>query len=398
MQFMRKQLRWWLLVAALVAASVIAPSSASAQQVPPVIFTGPLSHQPYDDQGLFLALGLKYMKTNRPLRTQEIAVRGFYDGDGFITGRPYNLIGSGDTALSTRDVYGPGLFQPGWDIFLGYRFNSGLVVELQWRHLHEARYAAQAHLIPPNFNVGNQFENTFLSAPVSNFPVDFAGNETNVPIGTSATTFGIWNAASFMQIDFTQRYDIYGLNARMPIVQNDRYRSYGIFGPRIVWIWDRFRWSTVDTDEDGNSSPETAATYSNTVSNRLYGVHAGFGHDWFLGSTPIGAFAFNLDIEGGLYLDIVKTRAAWDREDGFGGARRGRRHFRLSPGAEVRAGLKWYPWEAISLELGYEVQTFFNTVASPRPVDFNFASVDPEYRTQLFRWWHGVNFNICFVF
>ena len=32
---------------------------------------------------------------------------------------------------------------------------------------------------------------------------------------TAATTFGIWNAASYMSIEYTQRYDTYEINARV---------------------------------------------------------------------------------------------------------------------------------------------------------------------------------------
>src|SRR5205807_1841538 len=136
--------------------------------------------------------------------------------------------------------------------------------------------------------------------------------------------------------------------------------------------------------------PANIAIFSNVVSNRMYGAHFGFGNDWYLGSTPIGAFAFNLDIEGGLYVDLVKTTANWNRGDGLVSSGRSGRLSSLSPGAEVRAGLKWYIWEGISLEAGYDIQTFFNTVASPKPVDFNLANVDPQYEHIFFRWYHGM--------
>lgn len=395
---MRMRIRHCL-VAAVMVASMAVPSSARAQtDVPPVIFTGPLSHMRYDDGGIYSVLGFRMMKSNRALKWQEIAVRGFFDQDGAITGSQYALIGSGESALTTSQLYGPGANQPGWDLRLGYRFQNGLVVELQWLHLVEARYHAQAALIPPSFNVGNIFQNTFISQKVSNFTNEFAGNDTNVPIGTSATTFGIWNAASFMSIELVQRFDIYGVNARIPIWQTDNYRSYGIFGPRIVWIFDRFQWRTVDQDEQGNAGPDTTAIYSNTVSNRLYGVHCGCGNDYWLGNTPIGGFAFTLDFEGGIYLDIAKTRAAYDRADHGAGTRRSRIFHTLAPGAEVRAGLWWYPWEGISIQVGYDIQTYFNTMSSPRPVDFNVGSVNPEYEHQFFRWWHGLYAGINFVF
>ena len=51
--------------------------------------------------------------------------------------------------------------------------------------------------------------------------------------------------------------------------------------------------------------------------SKMYGAHFGCGQDWYLGSTPIGAFAFNLDIEGGLYVDPARTLVNWNRGDGL---------------------------------------------------------------------------------
>jgi len=392
---MGKRFGWLLAAAGLF----LAPSFASAQmEVPPAIFTGPLSHPRYESGGLYWAFDFIYLKTNRPLKGQIVGERGILDLDGSIAGQAGGFVGSREIALHTEQVRGPGLNQPGWDMMVGWRFESGVVVELHWRHLVQARYTAQASIIPPSFNVGNQFENTFLFAPVVNFTTDFAGNATNIPVGSSAAVFGIWNGASLMQIEYVQRYDIYGINARIPIVETDRWRNYGLFGPRVVWLWDRFKWRTVDLDEQGNGGPETTAIYSNTVSNRLYGIHAGFGNDWFLGHTPMGGFAFSLDLEGGLYLDQAKTFAHWDREDRAVGTHRSRRLFALSPAAEVKGTLFWYPWEAVSLQAGYDLTMYFNTYASHRPIDFNVGTVDPEYNRQFLRWYHGLRFGISFVF
>ncbi len=396
MPFMRKRIRWLLLVAALV----LAPSSALAQmEVAPVSFTGPLSHPRYDDGGPYIGLALPYLKTNRPFDNQVIAYRGFFDLDGAL-GTQFAWVGSKDVALQTSQLFGPGTWQPGWDITAGYRFHNGTVVELQWRHLVQARYTAQAALIPPGFNVGTNFENTFVSSLVSGFGTEWAGNEFNTadPNATAATTFGIWNAASFMQIEWVQRFDVYGINVRVPMAETASYRSYGLFGPRIVWIWDRFKWRTVDQDENGEATPDTVAIYTNQISNRLNGVHFGSGHDWYFGDTPIGGFAATIEVEGGLYLDMCKTRVAWDREDLQTGIRRARRFYPLSPAAEIRAGLWWYPWEAVSIQVSYEFQAYFNTISSRQPIDFNLSTVNPEFNAQFIRFFQGIRFGISFVF
>jgi hypothetical protein len=286
---------------------------------------------------------------------------------------------------------------PGWELVLGWRFEGGVAVELGWRHLVQSRFTAAAGLISPSFDLGNRLQNTFLFAPVVNFPSQWAGNDQNFPQGDVGATFGIWNAASFMQIEYVQRFDTYEIKARVPIWETADFRSYGIFGPRIVWIWDRFSWRTIDSDQFGQAGPSTTADYSNMMSNRMYGVHAGFGHDWWLGNTPIGGWAFTCELEGGLYLDLAKTNASYQLEDRSISSSRSRRFNTLSPGAEGRLGLWWYPWEGISLQLGYDVMTFFNTISSHRPIDFNLGTVDPEYTHQFFRWFYGIHAGISFV-
>jgi hypothetical protein len=388
------RIRWLMLIAGLL----LAPSLGMAQTfVPPTPFAGPLAMR--DEGGLYVGVQFVYMRTNRPLPvSQQIAVRGFKDLDGGTGVAPGTFVGSGEEALNTDQLRGPGVWQPGWDMWIGWRFQGGVAVELSWRHLVQARYTAAAHLVSPSFNLGPAFENTFLFSPVTNFSSDWAGNDQNLTAGTLATTYGIWNGASIMQMDLVQRYDIYSINVRVPITQTESHRVYGLWGPRIVWIWDRFHWRTVDVDVDGNSGPETTANYTNMVSNRMWGVHCGFGNDWFLGQTPIGAFSCEFELEGGLYLDLAKTRAAYEREDRNISSRRSRRFANLVPAAEARLGLKWWIYEGITIEAGYDIQAYFNTIASPRPVDFNLSQVDPEYQSLFMRCFHGMRFGITFTF
>lgn len=392
---MRNRFRWIFLLVGLLAL----PAPALAQyDVPPVVFTGPLSHPRYEDGGFYVGIDFLYWRTNRPLWSQNVAVRGILDLDGSISGVRNQFIGSGEPALDVGDVHGPGNFQPGWNLTVGWRFQNGIVVELGWRHLVQARYTAFASILAPSFNNGNAFENTFLFAPVTNVPLEFAGNPQNIPQGSTAATFGIWNGASYMSVEYTQRFDTYEINARVPIWEAYDWRSYGLFGPRVAWIWDRFRWRTVDVDVTGASGPGTTGIYSNTVSNRMYGVHAGFGNDWFLGSTPIGGFSFVCDLEAGLYLNLVKANSDWDLADGSFGVHRHRKLNSIVPSAEARLGFKWYPWEAISIDFGWDIMLFFNTIASQRPIDFNMGTNDPEYNHQFLRYWHGFRAGISFVF
>lgn len=391
---LRVRFRWLMLMAALL----LAPGALHAQapNVPPVIFNGPLGHQRYEGGGLYTGFQFLYWGTNQPLKAQSVAFRGFYTVDTGLGTAPGTFIGSREEALNTNQLLGPTTYQPGWEIFMGWRFENGVTVELGWRHLVQAKYHASAGLLSPSFNFGNSLENTFLTAFVVNFPSQWAGSDRNFPQGNIGTTFGIWNAASLMQIEYTQRFDTYELKARLPIWETADLRTYGLVGPRIAWIWDRFRWRTVDADALGQAGPQTTAIYDNTISNRMYGIHAGWGHDWWCGLTPVGGFAFTCEFEGALYANLTKTNAKYQLGDRSISSGRNRRFSTLVPGAEGRIGLWWYPWEGISMQVGYDVMTFFNTVSSHRPIDFNLGTVDPEYNRD-FRWFYGCHFGISFV-
>jgi hypothetical protein len=402
MRTMRKRFGWLLFAVGVLSA----PAAARAQdtnytyEVPPPSFpfTGPLSHPRYESGGFYAGAQFLYMKQSRPIGGQLVAVRGFMDVDGSITGTPRTFVGSGAEALNTNQVSGAGNFQPGSNIFIGWRFENGVTVDVNWLHLFDARYSASASSIAPGFLVGGQLADTFLFSGVSNFPPQFAGPAKNLPFGNPGATYGIWNAAETMQEQFKQRFDMGGINMRMPIWQTDSYRSYALLGPRLVSMWEEYWWRTVSSDPTGLNSGLDVATYHNIVSNRLYGVHMGCGNDWFLGTTPVGGFAATLDVEAGLYLDFVKGRAGYDLDTRSYAIHRSRNLASLVPGAEARAGLWWYPWEAISVNLSYNFYGFFNTIASRNPIDFNAGTVDPQYDTGIFRMLSGISFGVSFVF
>src|SRR5262245_28290553 len=78
---MRVMMRFrWLILAGAVLGS---PSLLNAQEmnyeVPPVIFTGPLSHPRYEQGGFYCAIQGLYWRQNRPIRNETIAYRGFID-------------------------------------------------------------------------------------------------------------------------------------------------------------------------------------------------------------------------------------------------------------------------------------------------------------------------------
>ena len=373
------------------------PVKAQYYEVPPVDFVGPLSHPRYEDGGFYVAMEALYWKGSRDLANQVLGRRGFYDTDGSITGVPSTHLGSNNQAIAL-DNLGPTTYQPGWNLTVGWRFQSGVSVALTWIHLNQATYSAVASTIGPGNNQTLDLSDTFISAPVVNFPPEFAGNARNLNAGNEGATYGIWNAATTMQILFVQRTDMYDLNARIPVWQTDTYRTYGLFGPRIVALWERFKWRTIDADQVGVAVNETVADYFNVISNRLYGVHLGGGYEWYMGSTPVGAFSFSLDAQASLYFDFANVRASYVRADEVTAASRRRDLTSLVPGLEAKASLWWYPWEAIQIHAGYDFFSFFNTISSPNPVDFNFGRLDPRFESGSLRLLRGFSFGIGFVF
>jgi hypothetical protein len=399
---MRTRIGWWILAAALL----LAPVRAFAQfhEVPPTIFTGPLSHPRYEEGGFYVGMQALVWHQTRPIGSQVVAIRGFLDTEGFTGQPPPVFVGSGDIALNTRDLRGPSTWQPGWNVTAGWRFESGVAVQLSWIHLSESRYAVSTGPIPPDFNVGPLLENTFLFSPVTNFSPLYAGPR-DIPLSqppdpfdpTAGALYGIWNGAENMSIEFLQRYEQVDISGRIPIWQTDSFRSYGLLGPRAIIMWERFKWRTVDLDERGNGTAANNAEYSNVVSNRLYGVVIGCGHEWFMGTTPIGGFSWSLDTAAGIYGDWTKMRAKYEREDGVTSASRKRNGFRPAGSLEAKGSLWWYPWEAVQVRMGYNLMTLLNTLASPEPIDFNMGIINPDYR-HVTRYLHGFEIGIGFVF
>lgn len=415
---MRTQFVKWFVVALTLAL----PAWATAQEVVPTRFVGPLSHPRYEDGGIYTSLEFLYMKQRNLTKTQPLVFRGFIDVDGSITGTAGTFVGSGAKALDAHDVAGAQSWSPGFNLTLGYRFADGLAIEARWWHLADVRSSAAASVIAPNYQNGPQLQDTFLFSPVFNVPPQFAGNANNVSSTTAnpGATWGIWNAASMSQIYFTQRFDMVDVMGRIPIMQTDNYRSYGLFGPRGIVMWERFKWRTVDVGlpsatidpntgvvtfptvgpngfASGNAGGNTIGDYNNVVSNRLYGMVVGCGNEFRLGDTPVGTFSVYADLNVALYLDFVKGRARYELEDRSISYTYARNLFTVAPGFDGRIGFQWYIYEAISIRLGYNYVGLFNTVASPTPVDFNVGLARPRYEKGQFRSFEGLDFGIGFV-
>jgi hypothetical protein len=330
-----------------------------------------------------------------PLRNQLVASRGLLDVDGAITGTPGTFIGSGATALQTNQVRGPGSYQPGFEAGFGYRFEDGTTVDFSWWHLTKVLYSAVATLLPKFNQLDPNLTNTFLFSPVFNFPLDFGGPPNDVG-GVAGGSFGIWNAADLMTLEFDQRNEMFDLTIRKPIFETECWRTYGLVGPRFVWFWERFKWFTVDLDVNGDPANNAdTAIYTNIVSNRMYGAFLGIGNECYLGH----GFSVSLDLQGTLFLDIVKERAKYERGDRHIGPERQRKKTDYVTVPEARATLNmwWYPYEGIQLKAGYDAMAFFNTVAGQTPIDFDYSAVAPRWE-RVFRFMDGLNIGIAFSF
>jgi hypothetical protein len=355
----------------------------------------PIGNTQPDLGGLFVGAEYLLLRQTNPIRGQPIATRGFIDEDGSITGVPGIHIGTGVLALDANQVSGPNGFQPGFRAGAGWRYGDGSAISVDFIYLTTSRKIAAATLAPPGLNVFNNFSESFISAPVFNFPNNFAGPPDKIGVGNPEAAFGIWNGASIMTLAFDQRFNQAQATYRFPVYETECYRMSGLVGPRIAWIWERFRWVTTDLPASGTPNFDTdVAVYNNIVSNVMYGVHAGGSQEWYIGH----GFAVQLDLEAALFADSVAEQASYELGNHFGVRnKRSRREVVVVPEFQGMLGMQWYPYEGVQIMVGYNLMWFLNTIASPQPVDFDYGSLTPRYeRTN--RLFDGLQAGISFSF
>lgn len=374
----------------------------------------PLYHDRPETGGFFVAAEFVFMRQTNPIGNQLIAVRGILDADGSVLaalggpgaiqtlpcqnlfpgcGLVGNFIGSGAEAVNTKQVGGE-TYVPGWRATVGYRFREGYVIEANWTHLFNARYIGGATLVPYLFQNGPLLADSFLFAPVFNFPPTYAGPTNDLAIGNPLALYGVWNGAEEMSIKFEQRYDEYNIGGRVPIVEDECNRCYGLVGMRHVWLWERFKWRTVDYDNISQAGPEDSSTYINIVSNPMYGPYMGVGYECYLGH----GFSIALDMNAAILADFVREQARYMRNDRVTVAKRDRREYKFVPELEAEVDIFWYPLAGIEIRVGYDFKAFFNTIASPEPVSFNFSGLNPPFKTEAFRMVDGIKAGIGFIF
>lgn len=387
-----------------VLAAVIAvgwPTSAAAQEggfQTPVLGDGlPIPTGQAGQPGFYTGVEFVMLTQTKALGNQSIGVRGFFDATGGVSGIPGTFVGSGTDALNT-DRMGRREFQPGFRIEMGYKFDTGVRIYANYLQVYDAHYSAGASQTPLGFKSRADQADSFLSAPVFNFPTPFGGPQFDTaadnPINGGFNTFGIWNAADAMDIKFTQRFQTAELGVRTPLFATDYSSVYGLAGGRFAWFFERFQWLTTDLDAFGNGLPGNNARYTNTLSQRMYGAFIGCGHELYLGNM----FSASLDLTAAAFMNVHKERAKYKLESFTTQSKFGREGFDLVPSATADFNLWFYPVEGVQMRIGYSGLTFFNTRQMREPVGFNYGNIDPNYGTRWFRLVHGFNVGVGFFF
>jgi len=390
----------------------VGPRRADAQVSDYVVpgsagFNVPIPTGKSGDNGVYGFTEILVLTQTRTLGVQTVATRGLVDTRGIITGTPGTYIGSGQVALSTGD-FPRRSWNPGYSFGLGYKFDNGISVYGSYFHLAGQNEHAGATLTTPYGQNRADLADSFLFAPVFNFPPQFAGPRVKTPQddpngdGTQSRDaggnfYGIWNGASVMDIQFTQWFNHAEVGARMPLFQTETSRIYGLAGGRYSMFMERFKWRTVSYDINGVAGPQDVATYNNTLSQRLYGPFVGCGHEAYIGNS----FAVSVDTTAALLLGIVKERAKYslgDRHTNIIQNKLSRNDFEIVPNANASINLMWYPIEGVQVRAGYNAMMYFNTQYMQEPIGFNYSSLDPAYGTNSFRILHGVNVGLGIFF
>jgi hypothetical protein len=408
----------WLAGCLAVAVTLLSGTAWAQNEVPPAdpIYPFPLYHDRPETGGLYAATEFMFFRQTNPLKPEILAIRGVLDSDGSISaatnttitvdplsgnifaipgqGLPGTFIGSGKIALTAEQAAGPGTFVPGYRFTLGWRFEDGVAVDFTWMHLFNARYTGGATLAPFLAQSGQNLADTFLFAPVYNFPNNFAGPVNKLAVGNPLAAYGIWDGASIMAIRFDQHYDEYNLNFRKPILETDCNRCYCLTGLRRAWLWERFKWTTIAENFDGSAGPQDVAIYNNVLSQPMYGPYIGAGDECYLGH---GA-SVSIDFKAAALVDFVREIDDYQLADRTYEAKRSKRVFNFVPELEANISLWWYPIEGVQIRVGYNALAFFNTIASPDPVSFDFQGLDAPYEHKFLRLLDGFNGGIGFIF
>jgi Legionella pneumophila major outer membrane protein precursor len=363
----------------------------------------PLGSTHIDQGGFYLYTQYVMFHQTNPLHEQQVAVRGVLATDDTVPGTaPLSsgqFIGSRTEAFNVKQVNGPTTYQPGFQVGMGWKFQDGSTLSLDWLYLSETKYTAAATFAKAGFTFRPDLADQFLFANVYNFPPEFAGPPGRIAGASNFALLGIWDGADVMTEAFVQRFEQWQFTYRKPVYDTENYRLSGYTGPRFVWIWERYTWLThaapsVQGNDSGSDAMNTAI-YTNIDSNRMYGVFVGCSQEWYLGR----GFACQLDTDAAIFLDSVKERQKYELAVKFSGAenKRAGRQFTIAPEVAANLNIMWYPTEFVQVRVGYNVMAFFNTLSSPQPIDFDYSRLTAPYEST-FRLFDGFNAGVSIIF
>ena len=400
------------------------------------VFSAPLGDP--GKPGVFAFADGVYYNTTWALGNQLVAWRGLVDTTGQVTGLPGTFLGSGVRALSTGD-FGRRSGAPGINVGIGYKLDDGTTISARILHLAEQKYNAGASLATPFSRSNASLSDTFLVSGVFNFPPNYAGPNRKtayegstvapgftfgtitvtqpgftLPNGVTVTGqtvtingftvgdrilgdglfYGIWNGASNMVISYSTNYTEAEIGARVPLFESNTSKIYGLGGVRYHMFQEKFGWRTTSYFLDGTARPQDSATYTNNLSQRMYGPYLGCSHEVYLGKR----FSLSADLTGELLGSLVKERAKYKLGDDTIQNKRAVNEIDLVPAAGGNINLWWYPVKGVQMRVGYSANTFYNTTRMKDPIGFNYGAIDPVYSTQYFRLLHGVNVGIGLFF
>jgi hypothetical protein len=342
--------------------------------------------------GFFAFMDLVYLSQTWTLGDQQVAVRGFRDTTGFLTGTAGGFVGSGTEALNTND-FGRRTYMPGYNIGIGFKSDDGTTYVAKFLRTPRYNYTAGASLTAPNAQGPQSLADTFLFSPVFNFPPQYAGTSNRTGLeGTngapSQLLYGIWNGSGTMSMMYTQEYTDVDLGVRIPIFETPYSKVYGLAGGRMDWFFERFKWRVQAFDTvSGQSNPTDVAFYNNTLSQRLYGPYMGASHEIYLGKN----FSLSTDISGALMANFTKERATYKIGSDDASNKRSLNDLDISPSIGGNINLWWYPTSGIQVRVGYQINTWFNTKNMQQPIGFDYSNIDPVYGNQAFRMIQGLN-------
>lgn len=389
----RIQRATWGLVALLVIVPSIARSQAVTYAPPDYSIPAPIGSTRPEEGGFFVHTAYAMFQLSNPLKNQNIARRGFVIYDGSLGPPPGTFVGPGTEALNVQQLRDDRNWQPGFTFNMGWKFQDGSSLALNWFYLTGTQYRAGATPINQNGPFLPDLSNTFLTSPVYNLPLEYSGPPGKVEGASDFGAFGLFNGASVMTTSWRQRFQQWELSYKWVVLDEEDRRVYGIIGPRYAWIWEKFKLTSTNYSADGGGgSPDDVGIYTAITSNRMYGVHAGAQCDYYLGH----GFACIMEGQGAMFLNSVKQRGKYETANKYGGnpqSKFARREFTIVPELEGSIGLMWFPAEAVQMSLKYQGMIFFNTLATQRPMAYDYLHPRPYWQSTI-RWMHGFQADI----